>query len=214
MQNEGFVGHNPSNGKYRLGVGLVSLAGVALGQVDVRSAAYPFLDELVEETQESVGVAVLDGAETVNVLHKASPKPIRYVSWIGRRLPLYCTASGKVMLAGRAPDERAALLPRVLRRYTATTIDTPDRLRDELARVADGGYALAMEEYEEGYSAVAAPIYNHEGRVVGALSVSGPSFRLPEATLRCFAESVRRTAARVSLALGYMTELPASNGRL
>lgn len=203
LQNEGFVSQNRVTGKYRLGVGLISLAGVALGQVDVRSAAYPHLDALVEETRESVGVAILDGAESVNVLHKPSPKPIRYVNWIGRRLPLHCTASGKVLLAGMTPEERAARLPRDLGRYTAATLAAPEQLRAELSAIAGRGYALAMEEYEEGYSAIAVPIYNHEGRVAGALSISGPTFRLPEETLLGFTGNLLQTAARISADLGY-----------
>ena len=203
LQKEGFVGQNAATGKYRLGVGLIGLAGVALGQVDVRGAAYHHLDGLVERTQESAGVSILDGAACVNVLSKPSPRPIRYAMWIGRRLPLHCTASGKVLLAGQPAAERNRLLPPRLSRHTAATIVTTPALEQELARVEAQGYALALEEYEEGYNAIAAPIRNHEGRVVGALSVSGPAFRLPEETLRDFATPLLETAALISGEMGY-----------
>jgi len=204
LQGEGFVGHNPVTGKYRLGVGLISLAGVALGRVDVRSAAFTHLDGLVERTRESAGVSILDGAECVNVLNRPSPRPVRYVNWIGRRLPLHCTASGKVLLAGLSPQARAVLASGPLWRYTPLTIDSPDRLAEELTLVTERGFAIASEEFEQGYSAVAAPIYDYEGRVAGALSISGPSFRLTEDVLLAFSEPLRETADCISAEMGYV----------
>lgn len=203
LQKEGFVSQNPTTGKYRLGVGLISLAGVALGRVDVRGAAFPYLDALVEQTQESADVSILDGAACVNVLHKPSPRPLHYAMWIGRRLPLYCTASGKVLLAWLPAEERAQLLPRSLAQHTPATITAPARLAEELAAVAAQGYALALEEYEEGYSAIAAPICNHEGGVVGALAISGPAFRLGQETMREFAAPLLATAGLISGEMGY-----------
>jgi DNA-binding IclR family transcriptional regulator len=213
LQKEGFISQNTSTGKYRLGVGLISLAGVALGRVDVRGAAFYHLDDLVAQTQESASVSVLDGSESVIVLNKPSPKPVRYVNWIGRRLPLHCSSSGKVLLAAMSAERRAAILPRPLRKYTDATIVSMPGLVEELERVADRGYAIACEEYEQGYSAVAAPIYNHEGRVVGALSVSGPSFRLPGETLVAFTDILRTTAARISAEMGYKVN-PNGQGNL
>lgn len=203
LQKEGFVSQNPATGKYRLGVGLISLAGVALGRVDVRGAAYPYLDALVEQTQESADVSILDGGACVNVLHVPSPRPVHYAMWIGRRRPLYCTASGKVLLAGLPAEEQARLLPRQLIRHTPATITSPARLAEELAAVVAQGYALTLEEYEAGHSAIAAPIHNHEGRVVGALSISGPAFRLDQETLHEFAAPLLATAECISGEMGY-----------
>jgi DNA-binding IclR family transcriptional regulator len=206
LQKEGFVGRNPTSGKYRLGLGLISLAGVALGRVDVRAAAYPHLDELVAQTRESANVAVRDGAEAVIVLNNPSPNPVRYVNWIGRRLPLHCTSSGKVLLADLSADERIALLPQPLRRHTGQTTISFPQLEEELTCVAARGYALAIEEYEQGYSAIAAPIRRHDGRVAGALSVSGPAFRLPAATLSGFVDVLCTTARRISAEMGFIAD--------
>jgi DNA-binding IclR family transcriptional regulator len=202
LQTESFVSQNLRTGKYRLGVGLISLAGVALGRVDVRTAAYDYLDDLVEATQESVSVTIRDEAESLNVLSKSSPKPVRFVTWTGRRLPLHCTASGKVLLAGLSPEERKPLVSRV-RRYTDRTIAGGRDLEEEIIQVEKQGYALAEEEYEQGFSAVAAPIFSHEGTVAGALSVSGPSFRLDTPKLKSFIPALTETAARISKELGF-----------
>lgn len=207
LQKEGFISQNPASGKYRLGVGLISLAGVALGRIDVRSAAYDHLDSLVEQTKEGVSVSVLDGAESVIVLHKPSPNPVRYVNWIGRRLPLHCTSSGKTLLTGLAPDERAALLSRPLRRYTDNTIVSLPDLQAELDDIARRGYTIVIEEHERGNNSIGAPICSHEGRIVGALSLSGPAFRLPEETLRGYLDPLLTTANRISAELGHAPSL-------
>lgn len=203
LQREGFVGQNPTTGKYRLGVGLISLAGVALGRVDVRAAAFNHLDELARRTEEGVSVAVQDGNEAVIVLESPSLKPVRYVNWIGRRLPLHCTASGKILLSGRPQPSRWSSIPQPLAQYTGRTVTSITRLDKELADNMVAGYAISIDEYEVGYCAVAAPIYNHDGRIVGALSISGPSFRLTHPTLVQFSTDLSATAARISTEMGY-----------
>ncbi len=203
LQHEGFVGQNLATGKYRLGVGLISLAGVALGRVDVRATAFDHLDELVRLTHEGAGVTVLDGNEAVIVLDAPSPQPIRYMHWIGRRLPLHCTASGKVLLTGIPPATRWLTVPRPLHLYTANTITSTQQLDEELADIAVRGYAISIDEFELGYSAIAAPIHNHAGRIVGAMSLFGPSFRLSRATLIGFSADLCASVARISTGLGY-----------
>ena len=204
LQKEGFISQNSNTGKYRLGVGLISLAGVALGRIDVRAAAYDHLDTLVEQTKEGVSVSVLDGVEAVIVLHKPSPNPVRYVNWIGRRLPLHCTSSGKVLLAGLAPEPRAAILDRSIQRYTANTVFSRADLLEELPVISSRGFAIALEEHERGTNSIAAPVCNHEGGVVGAISISGPAFRLPEDVLRGHMNPLLATAAHVSAELGHV----------
>lgn len=203
LQREGFVGQNPSTGKYRLGVGLISLAGVALGRVDVRAASFDHLDELVRLTHEGAGVAVLDGNEAVIVLDAPSPQPVRYVNWIGRRLPLHCTASGKILLFGMSPAARWTASPQPLHPYTTNTITSTPQLDEELAAIAVSGYAVSIEEFELGYSAIAAPIHNHAGTIVAAVSLFGPSFRLPRGMLIDFSADLCAAAAHISTGLGY-----------
>jgi DNA-binding IclR family transcriptional regulator len=203
LEEEGLISQNPRNSQYRLGVGLISMAGVALGQVDVRGAAYQYLDSLVQATQETITVNILDGQDCLNVDNKASPKPLRYASWIGRRLPLHCTASGKILLANLTPQQRRELLPPPLRPYTQNTIDTHEALDSELERVVACGYATVEEEFEQAFSAIAAPVLDHRGRVAGAISVSGPTFRMPRETLLSFVEPLMETAALASAELGH-----------
>lgn len=212
LQHNGLVNQNQSTGKYRLGVGLISLAGVALGQVDVRSVAYNLMDELSLETSENVAILVLDGAECVNVYHQASPRSVRYADWIGRRFPLHCTASGKVLLADLSADERSRLFTFPLPSYTEFTITDAAGLEAEIERVRVSGHACAIEEYELGFSAVAVPICNHSGRVVAALSLSGPSSRLSPGELSTMVTPLSQTAATVSAKLGFAATRALSGG--
>ena len=203
LQHEGLVGQNTETGKYRLGLGLISLAGVALGRLNARAATQPYLTELVDATQETVNVTVLDGHECVNIERAFSPQPIRYMGWIGRRSPLYCTASGKVLLAFMSPVERTELLPDPLTAYTDKTLTSASVLEQSLTQVCQDGYALVHEEYEEGFSSVAAPIFNHRAEVVGTIAISGPTYRLIDGVLAGFVPILLQTTRKISIDLGY-----------
>jgi len=203
LQEEGLVGQNPATGAYRLGLGLISLAGVALGRLDVRGVAQPHLPELVELSEETVNLTALDGQECVNIERAASPKPIHYVGWIGRRMPLHCTASGKLHLAYLSPAEREEALPARLTVYTDKTIVDRQRLLELLEEVAWQGYAVDNEEFEVGFSAIAAPIFNHRRQIAATLAISGPTFRLNEARLAELRPPLLETAGKISLEMGY-----------
>lgn len=201
---EGMVSQNPETGKYRLGVGLVSLAGVALGRLNVRGVAQPHLNGLVEMSQETVNVVVQDGRECVNVERVASPRQIRYMGWIGRRMPLHCTAAGKVMLAFMAQPELNELLDSGLTRYTAQTVTDKSKMVGELDSICQNGYAIVHEEFEEEFSAIAAPVINHSGKLAGVISISGPTYRMGPGQIEAFVGPLLETASKASAEMGYL----------
>jgi len=208
LLQEGFVEQNRETGKYRLGLGLVSLAGYALEHIDLRRVAHPHLLNLAELTQETINVTILDGAECVNIERVASPRLIRYVGSLGRRTPLHCTSTGKVLLAYMTPAERDAVLPPKLTRYTAKTIVDRQALEQALVQIRAQGYGVAREEFEEDLTAIAAPICNHLGRVVATVSISGPTYRLEADKIEAFGGPLRETARKISAQLG----CPDNNG--
>ncbi len=203
LQKEGLVGKNPETGKYRLGLGLISLAGVALGRLDVRGVSQPYLNDLVALSEETVNVTVLDGRECVNIERARSPQPIRYVGWIGRRTPLHCTAAGKVLLACQPYERRQELLAGGLKRYTDKTIVALEALEQSLEEVRDQGYAIVHEEFEEGFSGLAAPVYAHTGLVAAAVSISGPTYRLGAGRIESFIAPLREAAFTISADMGF-----------
>lgn len=208
LEREGFLESDPQTGKYRLGLQVVMLANSAARSGDLRTVVKPAMEELSRTTQETINLTVIQGAECVNLEQIPSPHRIKNIGWIGRRTPLHCTSTGKAILAFLSPDERAKLLPRRLERYTSQTITRRDRLIKELGEIRRRGYAVAQEELEEGLTAVAAPILDQAGKVMAALAVSGPSFRLPPERLLDAAARVVKAATRISRRLGYTGDLP------
>jgi DNA-binding IclR family transcriptional regulator len=125
-------------------------------------------------------------------------------NWIGQLTPLYCTSSGKVLLAHLEPGHRTQLLDAAgMSALTPHTVTAPDRLNLELARVREAGYAIAVEEYELGLNAVAAPVHDRSGRVIAAVSVSGPSYRLDGPRVKQLIDPLLAGTAEISRRMGF-----------
>ncbi|GMQ85080.1 MAG: IclR family transcriptional regulator [Acidimicrobiia bacterium] len=201
LLEEGMVWHNPDSGRYSLGMALVGMAGVALGQIDVRTAAIPHMEQLAAVTNETIALAVRRDRESVTVAHLPSTHSIRHVLWIGRRLPLGTTATGKALLApmhARGEDWRKLVEPAKEDRST----EWETTLRSDLASIARRGYAEEADEFEIGTAAIAAPILNQTGAAVAALSVSGPSARFDTEIRTATASVLIETADAVASDLG------------
>ena len=124
--------------------------------------------------------------------------------FVGTRWPAHATSTGKVLLAYLTEEERKETLHSPLPRLTPKTITSLTALRAELTRVREQGYAVAMDELEAGFVAVGAPVSNHQGLVVAAISIGGPSIRLTAQRISDLAESVMQSAGRISRRLGYV----------
>jgi DNA-binding IclR family transcriptional regulator len=198
LSAEGFVTRDPITERFVVGVTLVTLAGEALRQMDLRRLARDTLERLAAATSETVNLAVPERGGVVNVDKIASPHYIRDIGWIGRQSPFHCTATGKVLIAWLTPGERRAWLGPTLPRRTPRTIGTWPELERELATVRRRGFAVGLEELEPGLVAVAAPIRDQTGGVVATVSVSGPSMRMGRAKLDEYSSRVVACAAEIS----------------
>lgn len=203
LQAEGLVSQNPETDRYRLGVGLVSLAGVALGRLSVRRVALPYLERLTMQTQETVSVITRDGRECVNIGFSSSPQPLRHVSWIGRRSPLHCTASGKLFLTYMEAAERDEYLEVDLERFTAHTITSAETLGHQFKALEIQPYCVVADEFQDGLTEVAAPLFDHTGQMVGALVLQGPTFRVGDRPMEEIVRPLVEAAQSVSAELGY-----------
>ena len=183
-RDHGLVEQTTGRGKYRLGFGVVRLAGSAAAQLDLAQESQAACEELVAAVGETANVAILDEGWATNVSEVRGEAAVVSQSWVGRRTPLHATSSGKVLLAFQPKDDRERVLARPLEQFTTQTIVEPDLLRVELAQIRERGWASTCEELEVGLNAVAAPIRGADGTVVAAVSVSGPSYRLGAALLR------------------------------
>ena len=206
LEAGGIVQQSPETGKYRLGLKILELAGIFLSSLDVRAVVRPFAQALAEKTGETVNLAILDGFEAVNIEQIPSPHPIKYIGWIGRRTPAHCTATGKALLAFQPKALQEKVIRRGLPARTPRTITAPQAFWRELERIRRRGYAVAEEEFEEGLSAIAAPIRDHSGRVVAVISISGPSYRLTSQVIRGLVPLLLEEAHAISAQLGYRGE--------
>jgi len=204
LQEHGLVEQNPTTEKYRLGYGLVRLAGAVVAELDLARASRSVLQELATRTGETVNLAILQGDQVVNIDQIAAPNLVVNVNWVGKQTPLHATSNGKVLLAYLSEDERRRLLDRSLPRLTPRTITDPRILEKQLHRVLTDGYAFTLEELELGLNAVAAPVYAADGRVQAAVSVAGPSYRVTPQRLSDLGEMTKDAAAAISRRMGYI----------
>lgn len=196
---------DPKTGTYRLGFGLFELGSRAIQGLDFYEASFPHLKELVKVTRQTVHLVVHDSGKALYVNKvEGSSAVVVQPSQIGLRLPLYCTAVGKVLLSDMPSEKVTALLEKEgMARITANTIDQPADLFNALARVREKGYALDDEEIQVGLRCVAAPVRDFTGKVIAAISVSGLSAIFSEERLPFFIEELKRTTVRISAELGW-----------
>lgn len=198
-----YVVQDPATGRYRLGLRLLELGAIVSDHLTIRTVTQPHLQRLMEETKETVHLGLLEGREVVYADKIESPQTIRMYSRVGRQSPLHCTALGKALLAYQPEQALQDLLRADLRRYTSRTITAPGRLRAELRRVRQEGYALDNEEFEEGLRCIAAPIRDHAEAVVASVGIAGPAARLEPAKLPALIKHVKEAADAISAALGH-----------
>jgi DNA-binding IclR family transcriptional regulator len=203
LEHRGLVEQTADRGKYRLGFGVVRLAGAATAQLDLAKEGRPICERLAAELGETVNIAIFDEGYATNISQVRGTASVSSHNWIGQRTPLHATSSGKVLLAFRLDEAQQELLSRPLARFTPKTITNPDELRKELARVCERDWASTHEELEVGLNAVAAPIRAHDGAVVAAVSASGPSYRLAVESYPAVAQRVLAAASTISARLGY-----------
>ncbi len=177
LESHGMVEQNEDRGKYRLGVGLIRLAGATTARLDVVKEARPVTRRLAADTGETVNIAVLSDQSALYLDQIAGASALQSHNWVGQHIPLHATSNGKVLLSDLDADELDRRVP-TLASYTPETITSRDRLRSELATILQQGYAVAVDELEIGLTAIAAPIHDAHGDVVASLSISGPTFRL------------------------------------
>lgn len=208
LESGDLVEQHAERGKYRLGVGILRLAGATTARLDVVQEARPLARELARELEETVNIAVLheDAALYLDQLTGSSVLPSH--NWVGQRIPLHATSNGKVLLSGLSPEEIRRVVGRRLRAYTPATVTNLRTLVGQVEQVRTDGHAVVVDELEIGLTAVAAPLRNAHGDVIASLSVSGPSFRFDEQATRVAVARVVATAQEVSNRLGWRGAIP------
>jgi DNA-binding IclR family transcriptional regulator len=203
LLNFGYLERTADEQKYRLGVHLVALGFKVIRRMDVRREALPYMAQLVEQWDETCDLGLFDQGQVFYIEVIRGSHTLTIAAAVGQRLPAHCTASGKLFLAHIPPHDLDALLSQPLTCYTDKTITEPNMLRQQLAVIRRQGYGGDDEEYEAGIRAVSAPIYNHEGEVVAAMSVPGPTSRMTPGRLPEIAQALKEATQAVSRRLGW-----------
>lgn len=207
LESSGYLEQNPTTRKYRLGVKLVERAFVALGHLEVTRVALPHLERLRNWRDETVNLAVLDGDEVVYIERLLSSQTLGMRSEVGKRAMAHSTALGKALLSQLPRSELDTFLAdRDLPPITPNTITESQEFKQELDLVRSRGYAVDMEEDQIGGACIAAPIFDHKGEAIAAVSISVPVARLRPSEVPDFGARVMRTAHSISEDLGYVPQ--------
>ena len=204
LEGHGLARQIPETERYVITAWLVKLASLIQNNLEFRSVARPFLSALQKYCGEAIFIGVLDGAEVVIVDCIESSEPLRMSADIGFREPAYSTGLGKVLLASLTQQELASFFQNTeLKALTVKTLASVELLRSELNRVRLLCFAVDDEETLIGVRCVAAPVRDVSGRVVAAISLSGPSVRLDPGRISSLAQEVRATAESIASQLGF-----------
>ncbi|MEE1622273.1 IclR family transcriptional regulator [Zafaria sp. Z1313] len=201
LEQERIVERDEATRKYRLGLGLIAVAGPLLANLDVRRIAFPVLEELRDSTRETVALTVWDGAESISVEQLASPRQVKHTSPMGSRYATGLSASVQVFLAHEDPADVAALIAEGSIEFESGGADVAG-YRERLSAVRAAGSAVNYGETSEDEVGVAAPVRDHRGTVVAAVMIAAPRYRVTEDVLASLAAACRRSAEEISVRLG------------
>jgi IclR family KDG regulon transcriptional repressor len=203
LRETGFVTQDPETDQYGLGLKLFEL-GHAVGEnLRIREVAKSTIEALRERFNETVNLGVLDGHEIVYISVAESRHSLRMQAGLGKRDPIYSTALGKAILAFLPEAQWRHHIPDDWEPRTAHTRNSLLALKRDLLQTRDRGYSVDNEENELGARCVGAPIFNHIGRAIAAVSVSGPVSRMSEEMKPIVAAGVMQAAAEISQRLGH-----------
>ena len=204
LESRNYIEQNKVTENYRLGLKTLELGQTFIKQMGLLRQSRPVLERLVKECNETTYVAILKESSIVYLDVVETDLTVRVVPRVGARLPAYCTAAGKVQFAYMTEEELENCIPRELKRYTPNTIVDRDELKRQLVQIADLGYAVDNEELDVGVRCVGSPIRDYTRRIIGAVSISGPSMRFSDERLeKELIPLVKKAAEEISTKLGY-----------
>jgi len=204
LEKCGLVEKDEKAGAYSLGLGAFEIGSAYQRRADFVSIAKPFMEELALKAQETVNLAVLSETEILYIDKVDSPRSVGVMSKIGQRNPVYCTSLGKSLLAFQREEEQTRIMAEIdFKPLTPHTITSRKEFLKEMKQIRLQGYALDRREIEEDVECIAAPIRNHLGNPVAALSISGPQRKIQTAREKEFVGWVTEAAEGISSRLGF-----------
>jgi len=199
-----YIEVNNSTGKYRLGTQARALGQLASHQLDLVNHARPILNELKQQCHETCYFSIIKDGYTYYLDGVESDLPVRIVQQVGTSRSLYCTATGRVLLAFMEPQKQRGLLSSSeIDGLTSNTVTDIGLLQNDLINIAQQGYAIDDQEHETEVLEVAVPVFDANAAIIGALSISGPKMRIAERLETELLPLICKSAAHLSSLLGY-----------
>lgn len=204
LKNFGYIKQLNNNRKYSLSMKLFELGSLVRRKMNVHTVAMPFLDDIVTEVHKTVHLAIIDDNQVLYIDKREPVKPFRIVSRIGAHLPAHCSAVGKMLLA-EYPEEKIdkIIAEKGMKKYTENTITDPVKLKNELKKIHQKGYAVDNGEIMKNSISIAAPIKNKKGETIAALSITALSGEMEGDEFNQAKKVVLRDAGLISNNLGY-----------
>jgi IclR family KDG regulon transcriptional repressor len=212
LETKRFITRDKATGLYRLGSRLIEIASLVIRDVDLQRWAQPYLQRLSAECGETVDLSILDGTSMIYLQVIESPQRVKLAVAVGQRLPVFCTASGKAVMAYLPEEQVNEILAEELTRYTGQTQVSTAALREDLKVTRDRGFAISEQEFEKDINAVAAPVLGADNYPVAAIAIVGPYFRLSRERMLNLGPSIRATTDAISREVG-LTALSAMVSR-
>ncbi len=203
LVNYGYLERTDDDQRYRLGLQIAGLGFKVLRRMSLRKEAFPYMEQLVEQWDETCDLSIYDQKRVFYIEVLRGNHALTIAAAVGQRLPAHCTASGKLFLAHLPEQELDTFLSKPLQPYTQKTITSPDKLRKEIELIRWQGYSFDDEEMEEGIRATAAPIRNHKGEMIAAISIPGPVNRMDMDRIAKITDSLVKSAQAVSHRMGW-----------
>lgn len=202
LEDNSIVERHPTNGRFRLGVGVIELASPMLANLDVRRIARPFLEDLTSATGETSGLVVWSQGSAVVVEQVASPRKIKHTIPLGTQFREHANASVRVFLAAASPEEVQQHIDLGFERYTERTLVDPEKYLKDLQRARELGYAINDGEVSLEEVGISASVHDHRDRVVAAVLVAAARYRTPPEKAEELGPRVKQAAAEISVRLG------------
>lgn len=202
LQSRGYVSQEGEAGRYAAGVRCFELGSMWAQNLDIRSVAAPYLAALNIETMETVHLGVYEHGDVVYIDRLESSQPVIAKSYVGRRCPATCVATGRVLLAYSSSAEISRVLDEPLPAFTDRSITDPVDLASMLAGIRVDGFGVNHGSYRDEVGGISAPVRDHTGRVVAAVGLCIPEHRFGSERMEFLRDTTIQAAVEISSALG------------
>ena len=204
LGERGYIEKNADYGTYQLGMNVVEISSIHLNSIELKTEAAPYLRTLASESTQPVHLATLVGDEVIYIEKVETVNTIRMYSQIGKRVPIHCSAVGKALMTGLLDTEiKARLSNKGLENYTANTLTDAQEILAQVRKARNTGWTVDDEEHEAGIRCIAAPIYDYRGKVIAAVSTSGPLTIISHDKDEEISQYVQKAAKGISKRMGY-----------